>query len=76
MASRGLAQTGDTDAIEIGLNTIHGGLGCSGNFLNSVVPPDTTTPHAPNGVPTNFFDGAGPFPNTVIGPETGQCVGL
>jgi hypothetical protein len=69
-------ETSDTDAIEIGLNTIHGGLGCSGNFLNPVVPPDTTTPNAPNGVPTNFFDGVGPNPNTIAGRETGQCVGL
>jgi hypothetical protein len=69
-------QTSDTDAIEINTNTIYGGLGCTGNFLNPAVPPDTTTPHAPNGVPTNFADGAGPFPNTIIGQATGQCVGL
>jgi hypothetical protein len=69
-------ESSDTDAIEINTNTIYGGLGCSGNFLNPAVPPDTITPHAPNGVPTNYADGAGPFPNTVIGQETGQCVGL
>jgi hypothetical protein len=70
-------ETSDTDAIEIGMNTIHGGLDCSGNFLNPAVPPDLFPPdHAPNGVPTNFFDGFGPFPNTVTGQETGQCVGL
>jgi len=68
-------ETMDTDAIEVGLNTINGGLACSGNFHNPAVPPDTT-PGAPNGVPTNFFDFAGPFPNTVRGAETGQCVGL
>jgi hypothetical protein len=69
-------ESSDTDAIEINTNLIHGGLACSGNFLNPAVPPDTTTPHAPNGVPTNFADGAGPFPNTVNGKESGQCVGL
>jgi hypothetical protein len=69
-------ESSDTDAIEINTSTIYGGLNCSGNFLNPAVPPDTVTPNAPNGVPTNFADGSGPFPNTVIGPSTGQCVGL
>jgi hypothetical protein len=68
-------ETSDTDAIEVGQNTINGGLACAGNFLNPAVPPDPT-PNAPNGVPTNFFDLAGPFPNTVTGGETGQCAGL
>ena len=68
---------GDTDAIEIGLNVIHGGLACSGNRLDPAVPPDLDpTHHAGNGAPTNFFDGFGPNPNTVTGRETGQCVGL
>jgi hypothetical protein len=67
---------GDTDAIEIGLNVIHGGLSCSGNHLDPAVPPDLTTPGAGNGAPTNFFDGVGPNPNTVTGAQTGQCVGL
>jgi hypothetical protein len=69
-------ESSDTDAIEINTETIHGSLHCVGNFLNPAVPPDHTTPHAPNGVPTNFADGQGPFPNTVNGQETGQCVGL
>jgi hypothetical protein len=68
-------ETSDTDAIEIGLNSIHGVLSCAGNFLNPAVPPDST-PNAPNGVPTNFFDFFGPNPNTVSGAETGQCAGL
>lgn len=68
-------ETSDTDAIEILGNTIGGSLGCSGNFLNPAVIPDPT-PNAPNGVPTNFADFAGPFPNTVAGAETGQCAGL
>jgi hypothetical protein len=68
-------ETSDTDAIEINTNTINGGLACSGNFLNPAVTPDPT-PNAPNGVPTNFADFAGPFPNTVTGAETGQCTGL
>jgi hypothetical protein len=68
---------GDTDAIEIGLNVIHGGLACSGNQLDSAVPPDLNpADHAPNGVPTNFFDGSGPNPNSVTGHESGQCAGL
>ena len=64
----------DPDAIEIGLNSIHGGLACSGNLLdpNSHLSPDNGS----GGIPTNFFDGAGPFPNTVTGSETGQCAGL
>ncbi len=69
-------ETSDTDAIEIGLNSIHGGLSCVGNTLNPAVPADTTTPGAGNGAPTNFFDGFGPNPNTVTGAETGQCAGL
>jgi hypothetical protein len=69
-------ETSDTDAIEIGLNSIHGGLSCAGNFLNPAVPKDTTTPGAGNGAPTNFFDGFGPNPNTVTGAETAQCAGL
>jgi hypothetical protein len=68
-------ETSDTDAIEIGLNSIHGALSCAGNFLNPAVTPDPT-PNAPNGVPTNFFDFHGPNPNTVTGAETGQCAGL
>jgi hypothetical protein len=65
---------GDPDAIEIGLNSIHGGLACSGNLRdpNSHILPDDGS----GGVPTNFFDGNGPFPNTVTGQETGQCAGL
>ncbi len=66
-------ETSDPDAIEIGLNTIHGGMACSGNFLNPDVPPESG---ANNGVPSNFFDGSGPFPNSVTGNETGQCAGL
>jgi hypothetical protein len=68
---------GDTDAIEIGTNVIHGSLACSGNALDPAVPPDLNpADHAPNGTPTNFFDGFGPNPNSVSGPETGQCAGL
>jgi hypothetical protein len=64
----------DPDAIEIGLNTIHGGLACSANLLdpNSHIAPDNGS----GGVPTNRFDGSPPNPNTVIGQETGQCAGL
>lgn len=58
---------GDPDAIEIGLNNIHGTLACSGNAL--AFP-------GPGGVPTNSFDGSPPNPNTVTGAETGQCAGL
>jgi len=58
---------GDPDAIEIGLNAIHGGLACTGNHLAS---------SGPGGVPTNSFDGSPPNPNVVSGPETGQCAGL
>lgn len=64
-------EMGDPDAIEIGLNVIHGGLACSGNFED----PNSTTP-GPGGVPTNSFDGSPPNPNTVTGQETGQCAGL
>jgi len=65
---------GDPDAIEIGLNTIHGGLACSGNQRdpNSHILPDDGS----GGVPTNSFDGSPPNPNTVTGQETGQCAGL
>jgi hypothetical protein len=65
---------GDPDAIEIGLNTIHGGLACSGNLRdpNSHILPDDGS----GGVPTNSFDGSPPNPNTVTGQETGQCAGL
>jgi hypothetical protein len=65
---------GDPDAIEIGLNTIHGGLACSGNLRdpNSHIAPDDGS----GGVPTNSFDGSPPNPNTVTGQETGQCTGL
>jgi hypothetical protein len=66
-------ETSDPDAIEIGLNTLRGGLACSGNFLNPAVP---SVPGANNGLPSNFFDGVGPNPNTVKGTETGQCAGL
>jgi hypothetical protein len=66
-------ETSDTDAIEIGLNTIHGGLACSGNFLNPSVPPVLG---ANNGLPSNSFDGSPPNPNSVTGSETGQCAGL
>jgi hypothetical protein len=58
---------GDPDAIEIGLNVVHGALACSGNAL--AFP-------GPGGVPTNSFDGSPPNPNTVTGAETGQCTGL
>jgi hypothetical protein len=58
---------GDPDAIEIGLNTINGGIACSGNAL--AFP-------GPGGLPTNSFDGSPPNPNTVHGQETGQCAGL
>jgi hypothetical protein len=68
---------GDTDAIEVGLNSIHGTLACSGNQLDAAVPPDLNpADHAGNGTPSNFFDGVGPNPNTVTGHETGQCAGL
>lgn len=60
----------DPDAIEIGMNVIHGNLTCSGNFLNPMLGP------IGGGVPTDFFDGLGPFPNTVTGRTTGQCAGL
>jgi hypothetical protein len=60
---------GDPDAIEIGLNTIHGGMVCAGNALDPSVP-------GPGGVPTNSFDGSPPNPNHVTGRQTGQCVGL
>ncbi len=58
---------GDPDAIEIGLNTISGGLACSGNALAFA---------GPGGVPTNSFDGSPPHPNIVSGAESGQCAGL
>ena len=58
---------GDPDAIEIGLNTINGGIACSGNAL--AFP-------GPGGVPTNSFDGSPPNPNIVNGKESGQCIGL
>jgi hypothetical protein len=68
---------GDTDAIEVGINSIHGTMACSGNQLDPAVPPDLTPgDHAGNGTPTNYFDGQGPFPNTVTGRATGQCTGL
>jgi hypothetical protein len=60
---------GDPDAIEIGLNSIHGGLACSGNQLDPSIP-------GPGGVPTNSFDGSPPNPNTIRGQATGQCAGL
>ena len=60
---------GDPDAIEIGANTIDGSLACSGNALAFF---DING----GGVPTNMFDGSGPFRNTVSGAETGQCAGL
>ncbi len=60
---------GDPDAIEIGLNMIHGPLACSGNQLDPAI-------GGPGGVPTNSFDGSPANPNTVSGPETGQCKGL
>jgi hypothetical protein len=65
---------GDPDAIEIGLNVVHGGLACSGNQLDpsSPVPPADGS----GGVPTNSFDGSPPNPNTVTGQRTGQCAGL
>jgi hypothetical protein len=65
---------GDPDAIEIGLNSIHGGLACSGNLRdpNSHIAPDDGS----GGVPTNSFDGSPPNPNTVTGQRTGQCAGL
>ena len=67
---------GDTDAIEFGANTIHGIVVCFGNHLDPSVPPDLIpADHAPNGAPTNFFDGLGPFPNNVNGKELGQCAG-
>jgi hypothetical protein len=65
---------GDPDAIEIGLNTIHGALGCWGNYrdpASHVLPDDGS-----GGVPTNSFDGSPPNYNTVSGPELGQCAGL
>jgi hypothetical protein len=58
---------GDPDEIEVGTNSIWGGLACSGNAL--AFP-------GPGGVPTNSFDGSPPNPNTVKGGETGQCAGL
>lgn len=60
---------GDPDAIEVGLNTIHGGLACAGNHLDPSVP-------GPGGVPTNSFDGSPANPNVVTGRSTGQCAGL
>ena len=66
-------ETSDPDAIEIGLNAIHGGMACSGNFLNPAVTP---VPGANNGLPSNSFDGSPPNPNTATGNETGQCAGL
>jgi hypothetical protein len=50
----------DPDAMEILSNRIKGGLFCAGN----------------SPVPTNVADGQFFEPNTVIGPETGQCAGL
>lgn len=58
---------GDPDAIEIGLNVVHGAMACSGNAL--AFP-------GPGGVPTNSFDGSPPNPNMVTGRESGQCAGL
>jgi hypothetical protein len=65
---------GDPDAIEVGLNTIHGSLACSGNLRdpNSHIAPDDGT----GGIPTNSFDGSPPNPNTVTGQATGQCAAL
>jgi len=65
---------GDPDAIEIGLNTIHGGLACWGNQRDpkSHILPDDGS----GGVPANTFDGSPPNPNTVTGQEKGQCAGL
>ena len=60
---------GDPDAIEIGLNTIHGNLGCIGNQLDPAI-------GGPGGVPTNSFDGSPPNPNVVSGKSYGQCAGL
>ena len=64
---------GDPDAIEIGLNSIHGGLACSGNLRDPASP---ILPLGIGGVPTNSFDGSPPNPNTVTGQATGQCAGL
>jgi hypothetical protein len=64
---------GDPDAIEIGLNTIHGTLACSGNQRDPASP---ILPLGVGGVPTNSFDGSPPNPNTVTGQTTGQCAGL
>jgi len=64
---------GDPDAIEIGLNVIHGGLACSGNQRDPASP---ILPLGVGGVPTNSFDGPPANPNTVTGPKTGQCAGL
>jgi hypothetical protein len=61
-------QTSDPDAIEIGFNAVNGGMACSGNFLNPMVPP---MPGTNNGLPSNFFDGFGPTPNSVTGNQTG-----
>jgi len=66
-------ETSDPDAIEIGLNSLHGGMACSGNFLNPAVSPE---PGANNGLPSNSFDGSPPNPNSVKGHESGQCAGL
>ena len=65
---------GDPDAIEVGLNSIHGGLACSGTIRdpNSHITPDDGS----GGVPTNSFDGSPPNPNSVRGQESGQCAGL
>jgi hypothetical protein len=64
---------GDPDAIEIGLNSIHGQFACSGNERD---PASTIPPVGLGGVPTNSFDGSPPNPNSVTGRETGQCAGL
>lgn len=51
---------GDPDAIEIGLNVIHGTLACARNAL--------AFPGS-GGVPTYSFDGSPPNPNGVTGPR-------
>ncbi len=56
----------DPDAMEILSNTINGGLACSGN-----VPTPTNILDAHPTPPPNTVE-----PNTVHGPETGQCAGL
>lgn len=68
---------GDPDAIEILSNTINGNLSCRGNkFADVSTSPPTFTLKAPFDSTENGNDLVNriPFPNTVNGKRSGQCV--